>query len=780
MAHYAKYDRGAVGAMLHHYRRDREATLERDNIRRELTHLNYVIGPDLGVERIQERIREVEASSHRVVRKNAVLMCDWVVTAPPDVRREDLQEFFDTCYKFVSDRYGGKENMLGGFVHMDETSPHIHIAFMPVIERENGRLTFSAQDMITRGDLSTFHQDLTRAVERSLGYQCQILLDEENTLEKSLSRIGSMQEYKAVKDGLERLRQREQELAERNRELGERAEELKAALRQEQNRERQIRQTYQARQKEIEGLASALREERERARGLDRAIERVRGRVEELVRQIGVVKERVKERIKEIGHRIVRDRTAPPEVRIINLKKIEECEQALRAADYLTQELREEIDGTIAFRKEKKESQRAVLDEMLGEIESKKAELAKLRDEAAALEKKIERYGAHALRYRNELAQAKEKQPALEAQIRELDRWIIKKESSVKEARTVYELAVSGERLARERKSRLPGLLKEREERARELFSGLSLAERLELDRRIEMDGRSQALQAILGEHDLAEVMDLRRDVAREERAEAEENIELVAGTLRELERSGFDLDIDLGEVSEELSRVETEPFRSAFAGLALDDLSDEQILRILSAADTLDDMEGRAEEIRRALETPDENPLSLEEEERIVSSRIEERNRAFAASHEREAHKLDLIETTLGILEKQKIASLDEGYHRALVYRAHGNLAESRKLDQALRIARQFDLIPEDRDDVQKVRQHDRGLPIERRAGFGYSLTKDEYASLSADQKLNWVRSRGETVRAVEEERERQQSHQHQQGGGGSRQQTQSLGISR
>lgn len=95
-------------------------------------------------------------------RANVNVMCDWVVTAPEDLTEEELPLFFDECYKFLNARYG-KENVISAPVHMDETSPHLHYNFVPVVkDKKKGIPKLSAKECITRKDLNTFHQDLTK------------------------------------------------------------------------------------------------------------------------------------------------------------------------------------------------------------------------------------------------------------------------------------------------------------------------------------------------------------------------------------------------------------------------------------------------------------------------------------------------------------------------------------------------------------------------------------------------------------------------------------------
>lgn len=102
-------------------------------------------------------------------------MCDWVITAPEDLTEDELPVFFDECYKFLNARYG-KENVISAPVHMDETSPHLHYNFVPVVkDKKKGIPKLSAKECITRKDLNTFHQDLTKHMTAVFGRDIGIL-----------------------------------------------------------------------------------------------------------------------------------------------------------------------------------------------------------------------------------------------------------------------------------------------------------------------------------------------------------------------------------------------------------------------------------------------------------------------------------------------------------------------------------------------------------------------------------------------------------------------------
>lgn len=174
MAHAAKYAASASGHMLSHY--DRSKDNLSGNIDPSRTHLNYNLAPDHGMSQldfIHQRMSEVRV--HK--RADVNVMCDWVVTLPKEITsmrtdihmtpNQDLVSrlFFERSYKFLANRYGEK-NVISAYVHRDETSDHMHFAFVPVTEdKKRGGEKLSAKEVITRADLRTFHEDLERHLD---------------------------------------------------------------------------------------------------------------------------------------------------------------------------------------------------------------------------------------------------------------------------------------------------------------------------------------------------------------------------------------------------------------------------------------------------------------------------------------------------------------------------------------------------------------------------------------------------------------------------------------
>jgi chromosome segregation ATPase len=140
-------------------------------------------------------------------------MCDCVLTAPKTLPPEEYRAFFESGYKFLSERYR-EENVVGAYVHMDETQPHMHFAWVPVTE--DGRL--SAKSVVNQNELKQLHTRLKRHLEGDLGHRVDVLLDNAQKGEKQLSHL-SQDEYIAAKQRLESLRREENKLTTEVREL---------------------------------------------------------------------------------------------------------------------------------------------------------------------------------------------------------------------------------------------------------------------------------------------------------------------------------------------------------------------------------------------------------------------------------------------------------------------------------------------------------------------------------------------------------------------------------
>lgn len=204
MAHIAKYKATAVGKLCAHYNRwdgiDNPA-VHRENIDKERTHLNYTlgvcqedgkryigaVGGTASWATVKQRIDSVneaaKAAGKRATRSDAVVMADMVVTLPKNVARKDAYKFFSASYQYIGDRVG-RQNLMGGYVHMDETTPHMHVPFTPILD---GR--FNYKKMCDRRFYQTFHKGLGDHLEKKMGYRPEVELSEDKKAERALSQV---------------------------------------------------------------------------------------------------------------------------------------------------------------------------------------------------------------------------------------------------------------------------------------------------------------------------------------------------------------------------------------------------------------------------------------------------------------------------------------------------------------------------------------------------------------------------------------------------------------
>lgn len=124
------------------------------------SHLNYDI-----LDKVKSYKTDIEGyinankSSKRAVRKDAVLVCEWIITSDSDFFESmspvDTREYFQTAIDFFAERYGSK-NLMYAQVHLDERTPHMHLGIVP-FDKDN-KLT--AKTMFDREALQDIQNEL--------------------------------------------------------------------------------------------------------------------------------------------------------------------------------------------------------------------------------------------------------------------------------------------------------------------------------------------------------------------------------------------------------------------------------------------------------------------------------------------------------------------------------------------------------------------------------------------------------------------------------------------
>lgn len=183
MAHFEHFTRGDCTGMTQHVERKKDKNgnylkYKNGQIDTSRSHLNYNLAPEreeTQLEFIRQRTDELNA----LKRKDVNVLGSWIVTVPQTVPQEYQKEFFKTTYGHLTDMYGEK-NVVSAYVHMDETTPHMHFCFVPVVyDAKKQREKVSCKECVTQIDLKKFHPALQKSLDdwrKNNGYtfECDI------------------------------------------------------------------------------------------------------------------------------------------------------------------------------------------------------------------------------------------------------------------------------------------------------------------------------------------------------------------------------------------------------------------------------------------------------------------------------------------------------------------------------------------------------------------------------------------------------------------------------
>lgn len=309
MANLAGYDIASYGNMLNHYTRhagdpdQAKHTYRNGGIDKRRTHLNYAIyekSADLAAE--VRRAIDLSDVKPRTGAKATNVLSDLIVTLPRNERLEGRErEFFEAVYRFIVENYVHERYVLGAWVHMDETQPHMHFAFVPLVSSvamtndksqplldkdgkpkldgkgtprykrvpkldESGKpamhYAFGQSKMFDRGKLQKLHPNMEKALEQHFGFKVGIELEDKG--EKVLSSL-NQPDYIAAKETLER---QNREIAATEQHLVEICDKLGALQEEEERlngRLERLRQ-QEARDSSVEGEHCELKNEEQALR----------------------------------------------------------------------------------------------------------------------------------------------------------------------------------------------------------------------------------------------------------------------------------------------------------------------------------------------------------------------------------------------------------------------------------------------------------------------------------------------------------------------------------
>ena len=171
VCHFGKYKSGNVFGLQKHNQRENEnySNIDIDKAR---TPLNYdlVNQEDINYLKRVKTIIEANRRSERAIRKDATVYCECIISSDgaffENLTDDKQKEFFKSSLDYLKNRIG-EEFIISANVHLDETTPHMHVGFVPIIEN-----SLSAKKLIDRKFLREV-QDQLPAYLKNIGFDIQ-------------------------------------------------------------------------------------------------------------------------------------------------------------------------------------------------------------------------------------------------------------------------------------------------------------------------------------------------------------------------------------------------------------------------------------------------------------------------------------------------------------------------------------------------------------------------------------------------------------------------------
>lgn len=338
MANLAGYSKSGYEAMINHYTRhqdDPEQTkwkYKNQTIDPGRTFLNYAIQPQRTPKNFVQAAIDSVDTPVRTGKKATNVMSDWIITLPKnDLLEGREKEFFEQTFEFMKTKVP-EDLIVGGYVHMDETSPHMHFAFVPLVTTQamtndksrplrdgKGKIlkdkkgtvryervpkldaegnpilrrSFGQSKIFDRRAMENFHPQLEKALSDYFGFKVGIELEDEG--EKLLSSL-NQPDYIKAKQALEK-QQEEIDKGEERLEL------LQGAQEREERAIGEIESEIRAVEISTAGAGDFIGSKAE-ARKLEAEIEQLGARVRYAERGAGELGERVERARAAVDERV--------------------------------------------------------------------------------------------------------------------------------------------------------------------------------------------------------------------------------------------------------------------------------------------------------------------------------------------------------------------------------------------------------------------------------------------------------------------------------------------
>ncbi|MCB2309459.1 plasmid recombination protein [Clostridium estertheticum] len=173
ICHVQKFKANDVKGTQIHNQRESVNSKNKD-INEDRTILNYDLHNEKHIN-YNHKIKEIIKDGYSVnkgIRKDAVVMTSTLITSDNEyfkkLHHEDQEKFFKHTYEFLKDKYGEK-NIVSAIVHLDETTPHMHLCSVPLTKdgRLSAKIIFNRKALLQlQSELPMYLQDKGFDIQR--------------------------------------------------------------------------------------------------------------------------------------------------------------------------------------------------------------------------------------------------------------------------------------------------------------------------------------------------------------------------------------------------------------------------------------------------------------------------------------------------------------------------------------------------------------------------------------------------------------------------------------
>ena len=217
---------GKFSMNIQHFKKSQIHALERHNMRKNKNYSNDEIDESLSsqnkvlvgdvrslLQDVNQYIEQNVDKSKSKITKNSIFVSSFVFTLPDSVPIEQSEQYFKDCISAL-EKLSKKGNIRQAVIHYDETTPHMHLSFVPLTIDS----CLSRKRLFTKSTLAKLQQKIATEL-RDKGYNLEL---PECSKVKNYKSMKELKKRKSeIVEDIETLKQIKKELAQGNLEVAE-------------------------------------------------------------------------------------------------------------------------------------------------------------------------------------------------------------------------------------------------------------------------------------------------------------------------------------------------------------------------------------------------------------------------------------------------------------------------------------------------------------------------------------------------------------------------------